>query len=267
MFGRTKICFFVFLSAMAFFGCKSKEKAVWEDMKISDIPPARFDGKSGVEMVRTANFDVYVVEIPKGNFEQLDELWKMLNKKGIYLLDYRAFSSNSFQGGLGRASFFESIDKVLQEAGGRTINKLSLLIAEGESQDVEVGFLEKGESVFYVSTDGSMTGNTLGPGNIVIRLLAKEIPNLPGVSNVQFGVVFKPGMTTPLHALEIREERGEYLFTPVIFNMSLGSGDLVVLWPKKLTEDRSTLDGLFFGEEENGGVFRLYLILCTGVFF
>jgi hypothetical protein len=205
-------------------------------------------------------------QIPDQNFEKLDEIWKQLTKQGIYLLDYHAFAANSFRADLGRVTMLTSINKILQDAGGRIANKFTLLIGEGESQDLEVAYLEKAQSIFYISTDGSMTGNTLGPGYITMRLLAKQIPNLQGVSNVQFSVFFKPPLTT-LHALEIRPFSDEYLFRPFIFNSSMRAGDLITLGPDKLNNDPTMLDGLFFGEQKDGKFFRLYLILCTGVLF
>jgi hypothetical protein len=57
--------------------------------------------------------------------------------------------------------------------------------------------------------------------------------------------------------LEIRPKKGEYLFPPTLFNVNMGAGDLVVLSPKKLNQDQSTLDGLFFGQGGGGDVFRL----------
>jgi hypothetical protein len=266
MIKMIKICVFLFLLTFAPFGCKPKEKDVWEDTKITDLPPAKFDGMQGVDIVQTANFDIYVFEIPQNNLEQLDEIWNMLSKRGIFLLDYRAFSSNSFQVGLGRAAMLRAINKVIQEAKGRMVNKLTLLIPAGASEDMEAAFLEKPQSVFYISTDGSMTGNTLGPGNIVMRLLAKNIPSLTGTSNVQFSIIFRLP-TTALYTLEILPKRGEYLFTPVLFNVSMGPGDLIVLGPEKLSNDASTLDGLFFGEKEGTSTFRLYMVLCTTVFY
>ncbi|MHC4264512.1 MAG: hypothetical protein ACYSUK_01100 [Planctomycetota bacterium] len=259
-----KICFLLFLPALVLFGCKTKEKDVWKDTKITDIPPAKFDGLSGVEMVQAANFDIFVFEIPQDGLEQLDGVWKMLNKRGIHFLDYRAFSSNSFQVGLGRVAMSKSIDTVIQEAEGRMVNKNTLLIPKGKSEDVEAAFLDKPQSVFHLSTDGSVSGNVLGPGHIIMRLLAKDIPNITGVSNVQFSIVFSPPSTT-LDALEIRASSGEYLFMPVLFNANLRSGDLIVMGPEELNNNPSTLDGLFF--KENGNFFRLYLIVCRGVPF
>ena len=261
-----KIRFFLFLLIFVLFGCKPKEKDVWEGTKITDIPPAKFDGLQGAGTVQTANFDIYVFEIPQKNLEQLDEIWDMLSKRGVYFLDYHAFSSNSFQVGLGRVAMLKAINKAIQEAKGKMVNKLTLLIPEGESEDMEAVFLEKPQSVFYVSTDGSMTGNTLGPGNIVMRLLAKDTPSLTGTSNVQFSIIFRPP-TTALNTLEALPERGEYLFTPVLFNVGMSLGDLIVLGPEKLSNDPSTLDGLFFGEKEDASLFRLYVVLCTGVFY
>jgi hypothetical protein len=266
MIHKAKICFLFLLPILALTGCKPKEKGIWEDIKMTDIPPAKFDGPSGVEMIQTANFDIFVYEIPQDNLDQLDEVWEMLSKRGVYLLDYRAFSANSFQIGLGRAAMLESINNIMKEARGRAINKLTLLIPEGESEDVEAVFLNKPQSIFYVSVDGSVIGKTLGPGNITMRLLVKNIPNLTGTSNVQFSVVFKPPETA-LNALEIRPDTGEYLFTPVLFNVSMGSGDLIVLGPQELSKDPSTLDGLFFDEKEKGSFFKVYVILCTGVLF
>ena len=249
-----------------FAGCRPKETPIWDELKMGDIPPANYDGKSGQQMVRTSNFNIYVYEIPRENFEKTSGLWEAFSKQDIYLLDYRAFSANSFQAGLGLVTSFEYISKVLEEAEGTLVNRLVLLIPAGQSHDVEVTYLDGRRDIFYTSVDGSLTGDSFGLGYLVMRLLAKNIAGMRGVSNVQFGIVFRPPITT-LQALEIRRERREYLFIPTIFNVNMKAGDLVLLSPKQLDEDGSTLDGLFFGYSDERDVFRLYLILCTGVSF
>jgi hypothetical protein len=261
-----KISLVVLLLCGFFAGCRPKEKPIWEKVKASDIPPAKYDGKSGPQRVQTGNFNIYVYEIPQKNFEKISELWEPLSKQGIYLLDYQAFSSNSFRADLGRATSFGHISKVLQDASSKIVNRYMLLIPLGESQEVEVVYLDRQQSIFHISADGSMTGHSLGPGYLVMRFLAKEIASMMGVSNVQFSVVFRPPFTT-LHTLEIRPKKGEYLFPPTLFNVNMGAGDLFVLSPKKPNQDRSTLDGLFFGQGDGRDVFRLYLIICTGVTF
>ncbi|MHC4757672.1 MAG: hypothetical protein ACYTE8_03350, partial [Planctomycetota bacterium] len=150
---NVKVCLVLLLVVAVFAGCKSKakEKPIWEEVKITDIPSIRYDGLSGSEMVQTANFDIYVFEIPDQNFEKLDEIWKQLTKQGIYLLDYHSFAANSFRADLGRVTMLTSINKILQDAGGRIANKFTLLIGEDESQDLEVAYLEKAQSIFYIS--------------------------------------------------------------------------------------------------------------------
>jgi len=247
-------------------GCKPKERPIWEQMKITDIPPEQYEGTSNPQMIETANFNIFIYEISEDNFEKLTELWEPLSKQDIYLLDYRAFTSNSFRAGLGRVTSFRYMNKVLQEADAALINRIVLLIPTGQSNDVEAAYLDSPQSVFYVSADGSMTGDSFGQGYLVMRLLAKRISTAQGVSNVQFGVVFRPPHST-LQALEIRRKREEYLFIPTIFNVNMGAGDLIVLSPHQLNPDGSTLDSIFFGQNDEREVFRLYIIVCTGVAF
>ncbi|MHC5075454.1 MAG: hypothetical protein ACYTFM_03375, partial [Planctomycetota bacterium] len=55
-----KISLVVLLLCGFFAGCRPKEKPIWEKVKASDIPPAKYDGKSGPQRVQTVNFNIYV---------------------------------------------------------------------------------------------------------------------------------------------------------------------------------------------------------------
>ena len=55
-------------------GCGEHEKSkpIWEGVKIGDIAPAKPTKSKGFQLIKTANFDVYVFELPAKNVSSLD---------------------------------------------------------------------------------------------------------------------------------------------------------------------------------------------------
>ena len=66
--------------AVFFSGCgePEKDKPIWEDVKIWDIAPAKPANGGGFQLIKTANFDVYVFELPAKNVSSLDSIWEIL---------------------------------------------------------------------------------------------------------------------------------------------------------------------------------------------
>ncbi|MFC1739734.1 hypothetical protein ACFL1G_11920 [Planctomycetota bacterium] len=248
-------------------GRSKREKPIWEELKVTDLPPSEPNDSWPFEMIKTANFDVYIIEIPEANSPRLNDLWQMLTREQLQIADYRAFTANSFLAGLGRGDIVEQVDRLLLEAAGRTRNKVTVLIPEGQTQDVGIAQLQNQRSIFYISTSGSMTGATVGPGNIALRLKPEKAPGSVGLCNLNVCSVFIPPALPSLESIEERQKKNQFIFEPVTFNAIMRPGDFLVLGPQQVDADPSTLNSVFFSRKEPKPVVRIYLLLCTGVLF
>ena len=261
--------------------CSAPEKSepIWQRVKIGDIAPSHQTKRPVSQLLKTINFDVYIFEIPAENISTLAEVWKILYTKPLQFNDYDAFCANSFSVGFGRGQMWNEISNLLSAAGARKVKTVSLLLLDGLTSDLAVAALYEEQTIFYISTEGSMEGATIGPGKLALRIKAQKIPGSRGVCNVAALPVFSSPIMSSIPQLAVREKAGNFLFDSVGFQLKMSPGDFVFLGPEKYISHQITLGSLFFSKPEGSLFFskterklperkpavRIFLIVCTGI--
>jgi hypothetical protein len=157
---------------------------------------------------------------------------------------------------------WNKIDALLHAAAGKKTKTISLLLIDGQANDIDIATLYNEQTIFYVSSTGSMEGATAGPGTLVLRIKAEKIPGFKSVCNVDILPVFSPPMRRSIAQLAGREKSGDLPFTSAGFKLKMRPGDLLFLGPEKYTGDQITLASLFFSRPQRRPVVRTYLIIC-----
>lgn len=261
--------------------CSAPEKSepIWQQVKIGDIAPSRQTKRPVSQLLKTINFDVYIFEIPAENISTLAEVWKILHTKPLRFNDYNAFKANSFSVGFGRGQMWNEIRNLLSAAGAAKAKTVSLLLLNGQANELAVARVPSEQTIFYRSTDAAMEGATIGPGKLALRMKAEKIPGSRGVCNVAAQPVFSPSITSSIPQLAAREKAGNFPFESVGFQLKMSPGDFVFLGPQKYISGQITLSSLFFSKPEGSLFFskterkpperkhavRIFLIVCTGV--
>jgi len=248
-------------------GCNGsgEDQPLWQQVKITDLAPSGGTERPGARLLKTMNFDIYVFEIPAGNIGTLDDVWLALYTAPLRFDDYDAFGANSFSVGFGQTQIWNKVADLLRAAGGKKVETTSLLLPDGQADDVAIAILDKEQTIFYVSTEGTMEAATVGRGAVALRIQAEKIPGLRGVCNVSVQPVFSPPISSPIPQLAAREKSREFLFTSCRFGLKMSPGDFVFLGPEKYEEHQITLASLFFSRVGPEPAVRTYLIVCTRI--
>jgi len=248
-------------------GCKAPEESepIWQQVKITDIAPAHNGKQPDSQLLKTINFNVYIFEIPAEDISTLDDIWQMLYTGPLRFNDYDAFIANSFSVGFSEAQMWDKIADLLRAAGAKQTKTVSLLLLDGQTSDLAIAALGNEQTIFYISTDGSMEGVTIGPGILALRIKAEKIPGLRGVCNVDVQPVFSLPVRSSIPQLAAREKLGEFLFDAAGFRLKMSPGNFVFLGPKKYTSDQITLASLVFSRPGLGPVVRTFLFVCTRI--
>lgn len=282
-----EIAVFSFL-LLSLTGCNSPEESepVWERLKIGDLAASDSGKGPGGQALKTINFNVYIFEMPAGNVSVLDDIRRVLYAEPVRYKDYDAFAANLFSAGFGQGPMWDEVVSLL-DGGGRKARTVSLLLPDGQANDVAVARLRGEQTIFYVSSGGSMDGETVGPGRLALRIRAKKIPGLKGLCNVSVCPVFTVLMAGSIPQLAARAKSGEFVFSSAGFELKMSAGDFLFLGPQEHIDDRITLASYLFSrpgpspgvriflippsndterpELYFGPVVRCYLIVCTGV--
>lgn len=248
-------------------GCSvpEKDEPIWQQVKIGDLAPSHNGKWPSGQLLKTANFNIYILEIPAKNIDALDDIWRMLHTGPLRFSDYKAFGANSFSVGFGQIQMWDKIRNLLTSADGRTIETVSLLLPDGQANDIPIATLSNEQTIFYISSEGSMEGVTIGPGKLALRIKAEEIPGSRGVCKTGAQPAFSPPRPAPIQQLAVWEKSGQFLFTPAGFRLKMGPGDFFLLGPKKHIDNQITLGGLFFSRPGRKPAVRVYLLVCTAV--
>jgi hypothetical protein len=271
-----------FLASLALWlaGCNStEEKPIWEQVKITDLEPSDNNKQLTSQLIKTINFNVYIFEIPAEDIGTLDDIWPMVYTQPLRFNNFEVFGANSFMAGFGQIPMWGNIVNLLRSANGIQTGTVSLLLPDGQSNDVAVSVLGKEQTVFYTSKNRSNERLKPGPGQLGLRIQAEKIPGSRGVCKVSVLPVFSPLKRTSIPLLSGREKSGEFLFTSVGFILKMSPGDFVLVGPEKYDSGHTTLGSLFFSKPE-GSLFlnelerkspehkpsvRLFLLVCTGI--
>jgi hypothetical protein len=261
-------------------GCNgTDETPIWEQVKITDLAPVDTNKQPGVQQLKTINFKVYIFEIPADEINIMDKVWPTLYTQPLHFNKPDTFSANSFLAGFGQIPMWNRIADLLRSVDGIQAGTVSLLIPDGQSNDVGIAALGREEKVFYISDEGTREAASLGPGQLGLRLKADRIPSSRGVCKVSLLPVFSPPRLRGIPLLDSGEKPGELLFTSMGFSVNISPGDFVLLGPEKYDNEQITLGSLLFSKPEGSMFFnelerkmpelkpavRLFLLVCTGM--
>ncbi|RKY25140.1 MAG: hypothetical protein DRP62_02005 [Planctomycetota bacterium] len=248
-------------------GCNGTEKDVpiWEHVKISDLATAHTAEHPGSQSLKTINFDVYIFELPVENIGALDGIWRTLYTKPLRFNDYDAFCANSFSVGFGQLPIWNEIADLLRTAGAKKAETVTLLLSDGLANDIAIAGLADEQTIFYISTAGSMEGATVGPGTVALRIKAEKIPGARGVCNVHLVPVSLPLRKTSLTQANASIKSGEFHFTSAGFRLKMGPGDFFLFGPGKYINNQITLGGSLFNKPGRKPAVRVFMFICTGI--
>lgn len=259
-------------------GCdKGESKASWEDVKIGDIGPVQSVKGPGGQLLKTANFDLYIYEVPGENVGKLEDLWESVYARGVRFYNYRAFSANLFRVGFGKRFRWSGTQGLLREVGGKRMARIALLLADGELQNVMVTGLNEPRELSYIARDLSREKAIVGPGIMALRVRGERLAGERGVCQVVAYPAFLLPVMSAIAPLGEQANRGEVKFTAAGFGLKMSPDDFVVLGPRKYLSERVTLGGLFFSNldgtmflskgkpPEVKPSFRVFVLVCTGI--
>jgi hypothetical protein len=286
-FTFTVLCYVSF----CLIGCKGPEQnqpkqvlgtPYGEQIKIGDISSPYSNQRSAIISLNTIDFDVHIFEVPAENADKISDLWGLLYTEPLQFNSKQAFIANSFVVRFGRIRMWNRINDLLLAAGGQKLMTVSLILPNGQVNDLTVRGLNIKQSVSYIAADGRSERAVIGPGILALRIKAEKIPNLRDVCELIAFPVFTVPAGSSIPQLFVRAKAREFSFPSVVFGLRMAPGDFLVLGPEKYnppTADKTTLDGLFFSKPE-GSLFpsttgriapelkpaiRIFLIVCAGM--
>lgn len=246
-------------------GGGKKDEPIWQKVKIGDIAPSQAGKRPGSQLLKTINLRAFVFEVPAENIGALDDIWLMLYREPLQFNDSEAFGANSFLIGFGQVRMWSKVRELLDAAGGKKIETVSLLLFDGQVRDLTVASLEKEQTAFYISAGGSMEGVTIGPGRLSLRIQAEKIPGFRGVCKVSATPAFPSPIDSGVPQLAARGKLREFVFTCCGFGLKMSPGDFVLLWPEEYLNHRITLGSLFFSRPGEKATVRVILLVCTRI--
>ena len=261
-------------------GCPTpEEKSLWDNIKINDLAPEHGDGEPENKTIQTINFDLHIYEIPADNISKIDEIRRTLDTGPLRFNSRLAFSSNSFSVYFGQLKTWNTISDLLITAGGERRSRTSLLLPDGQTEDITVAGFDYPLTVYYTSSRGTREGARIGPGHLVMRIKAGSSPTLSDAANITIYPVFLVPIGNTVPQLNARTKLREFPFTAAAFGLNMSPGDFIFLSPEEYVTEKSSLGGLFFNNPRGSMFFqkdkhkppefkpgfRVYMLTCTGI--
>ena len=266
--------------ALLLTGCNGgKESPIWEQVKIRDLGTIDYNTQPDSQRLKTLNFNVHIFEIPADEIGAMDKVWPTLYTQPLRFNNPESFVASSIRIGFGQVPMWNRVANTLRSVDGIQAGTFSLLIPDGQSNDVAIAAIAQEQTVFYTSDKGTKGGIKLGRGQIGLRVQAEKIAGAREVCRGSVLPVFSPPGRSWVPLLSAREKADEFLFESVGFRLNISPGDFVLLGPGKYDSGQTTLSGLLFSKPEGSMFFnelerkppelreavRLFLIVCTSI--
>jgi len=287
-----RLFFYIFLAGVitGTTGCEQRRARpvgpAIECIKVGDLEPT-----TPMELPPQINLEVLAFEVPAENIPSAKQLFLGLIRKPLHFADYKAFEANGFFAGFGRSEMWGEISAGLTRAGARNSGTNRLIVFDDKGDDVIFATLGAEQTVLYTTGEGKLVGASLGDGQLAWHIKAKPIASLRGACEVEIQPVFRRPMSNTIARMLGREETNETVFDFAGFELTMSSGDFVLIGPSQDKQADISLGNLFFtsrgdfafpiprqneGAEEIGGkptytlrkdvpLIRLFLIACTRV--
>jgi hypothetical protein len=262
-------------------GCTTapKEEQIWK-IKMGDLAPTvRENDQAQARFLATVQMEVRVFELPGENVEKLDDLWRLLSPKSVYMTSYNAFTENSFRAKSGRIEAWDKIQQTLTEVNAQRMATVSLAVPDNDNSDVPITDLPTGKVIEFAGNDLSSQTVNVGAGSLVLRLRAEPIPWIRGVRKIIAYPTYTLPTASPIEQLSAIARKREFYFPSAAFAAQMGPGDLVVLGPSQFTGEQLSLGGLFFNNPQGRLFFdsaktsppeqkpaaRVYFLVCRSI--
>ena len=275
-------------SMLAIIGCGEsaiKTPPRRQSIKIGDLKPSL-----STKQPPGITLQVMTFEIPAENVSVLEEIFEALRKTSLHFKDRHAFGANGFSAGFGHKSDWQPLGKKLRQAKARKVDTRSLIVFDDQGDDVQVGTLDEQGKYFYTHLDGSVSPQSLGPGNLMFRIKARPVPDRRGVAYLSVQPLFSRGLDDTMYRLAGRKMSGETVFDAASFDLKTVAGDFVVLSSTEPEQGLAMISELFCRVDsqikmrnpdltgkvaidgsisamihKDVNMIRAYVILCTGV--
>ncbi|MHC5061553.1 MAG: hypothetical protein ACYTFK_10785 [Planctomycetota bacterium] len=231
-------------------GCEPQRQKyqgpIIEGITIDDLAPA-----TAMKLPPQINFQIYLFEVAAQNVPEPKELLLGLTRKTLHFTDDSAFEENGFLAGFGRGEMWNEISARLTKIRAKNIGTRRLIVFDDKGDDIVFSTLTGEKTVFYTTSQGELTGASLGPGNLAWRIKAKPVAGVRGAAQVQIQPVFKSPVSDTI--AKVLDQQGAYdtVFDVAEFELTMSSGDFVLLGPARLESDDITLGNLFFASRGN----------------
>jgi len=242
-----RLFFYIFLAGVVGWatGCGQERKQpappAIEGIKIGDLEPM-----TPMQLPRQIHFQVYTFEVPAENIPLPKELFLGLIRKPLHFADYETFEANGFFTGFGQSGMWNEISARLARAGARNAGTSRLIVFDDKGDDIIFNTLATEHNIFYTNSEGKLVGTTLGNGRLGWRIKARPIAQLRGACEVKLEPVFKSLVSNNIARLLGREESNEIVFDIAEFELTMSSGDFVLIGPSQSRLAGITLGSLFF---------------------
>jgi hypothetical protein len=268
-------------SSICLMSCPAPEKeSLWDNIKINDLAPETRNGPQTNRQLKTINFDLHIFEIPADNINKINEIRRTLDIRPLRFNSRLAFSANNFSVYYGRLQEWNTISDLLIEAGGERRSRTTVLLPDGQSEDITITGFDYPMSVYYVSSQGlNKEGANIGPGLLVMRIKAGDVSSLNDAANVTIYPVFKVPVGSNIPQIDAMQKTREFPFTAAAFGLYMSPGDFIILSPQEFVGDSSTLGSLFFCNPQGSMFFqkdkrkppavkpsfKVYMLTCTAI--
>ncbi len=217
-------------------------------------------------MLQMASF-----EVPLGAASASEQIWSYLDEESVDIERGVSLGRNGFRVGVGRKEDFPDLGRMLKQMTGQRYRESTATILTGRPVQIELKKMQTRQTVFTIYEDGTVTGMDYPAGGNLLTItctLNEDDPSVIRITAVPQirSAARKPRVVDNGGVLMIANRPTVYSFHPLTFQVSIPSGDFLVIGPNSASRRKWSPGRAFLLREKEGIPFETVQVLTPEVY-
>ncbi len=214
---------------------------------------------------------VVSVEVPVGTASGTEELWSYLDEEPVSAFRHAGLGRNGWRIGVARRDVWPDLARILTHMTGKPLQERDFTVIPSRPMHVSLKENQPIGTIFLSNEDQTLSGADYPPGDYLLTVtctLDRDDPShvmVTGIPQVR-STHRTPRFIRQETGMAMVAEPNYFHFRPLLFRMTIPSGNIVVIGPGAESRRPSSVGYHFLVHRKEGMEFETVLVLVPRVF-
>jgi hypothetical protein len=259
------------LAAATLAGCPGSQGNPHAPSGNPGAPGSDANGPAGPpRYIPITSLRMVTIEVPVGLASGSEEIWSYVDEEPVAIGRSAILGRNGFRIGLGRASNWDDVVKIMRRLTGRAVQESHINGIPGSPQQIILKERQPIQTIFLSNADRTLSGADYPPGDNLVSLMCtlnEDDPNsliLTGLPQVR-STYRKPEIIKEETGLVIVDRPTMFPFTGLTFQITVPKDNFILVGPGAESRRPSSLGHCFLVHQKDGVEFETLIVITPRI--